>query len=771
MPRALRSLCAAVAALAVLAVATGARADDLLVLKDGRRIAVRRLARRDGQVLLETTRGERFAVPEDQVVSPPLDSIPMAEAPSATATAEQLLVLKDGRRIPVRRLGRRDGTVLFETMRGETFSVREDQVASPPVASIPVVGGAAPASDVREQTLVLKDGRRIQVLRLARRGGLVLFQTTRGEAFSAPEDQVVSPPLDTIPSLDAATPVPMPVPMPSPAPEPAPEATPAPTATPAPPVPGRPAEPDFVPVRTRWDLPFPSDPRWPRGRPLDPYNQNVLKGDRPIAGESLFLVLTGVLESPFEVRNLPAGSGVSAERAGSQEFFGQYGQLFTSPRASVSAELFKGQTAFRPKTFALKVTGAFNLSYLRADERNAVHIDPREGRTRRRTDAALEEAFAEAKLADLSPNFDVLSVRAGIQPFVSDFRGLVFSDTNLGARLFGNASSNRWQYNLAAFSLLEKDTNSDLNTFESRHQRVYVANVYHQDTFTHGYTLQASYHRSEDRASDEFHYDQNGFLVRPARIGTPRLHDLTANYLGFAGDGHLGRLNVSHAAYYAFGTDEDHPLGGHQDIRAGMAALEASIDRDWTRWKATVFYASGDDDPTDGTARGFDSIYDSSNFAGGPFSFWVRSGIALTQTAVLLKAPGSLLPDLRASKFEGQASFVNPGLLLAGIGLDADLTPKLRGIVNANYLRFDKTETLDLLLFQPGLRKSIGIDLGAGVVYRPWLSENVVITAGVTGLLPGAAFEDLYTSTCATGACGSGSKKLFNAFAVVKLTY
>jgi len=182
-------------------------------------------------------------------------------------------------------------------------------------------------------------------------------------------------------------------------------------------------------------------------------------------------------------------------------------------------------------------------------------------------------------------------------------------------------------------------------------------------------------------------------------------------------------------------------------------------------------YASGDDDPLDGKGKGFDSIYDNSNFAGGPFSFWVRSGIALTQTAVLLKAPGSLLPDLRSNKFEGQANFVNPGIMIAGLGLDADLTPKLRGIVNANYLRFDKTGNLDLLLFQPGIRKNIGLDLGAGFLYRPLLNENIVITAGVTGLIPGSGFEDIYTSSCATGVCGSGNKKLWNAFAVIKLTY
>jgi len=126
MARATRLLSAV---LVLWAMAAVARADDVLVLKDGRRIAVTRLARREGQVLFETTRGERFSVPEDQVVSPPLSSIPQADAPaSATTATEQTLVLKDGRRIQVRRLGRREGMVLFETTRGEAFSVPEDRL-------------------------------------------------------------------------------------------------------------------------------------------------------------------------------------------------------------------------------------------------------------------------------------------------------------------------------------------------------------------------------------------------------------------------------------------------------------------------------------------------------------------------------------------------------------------------------------------------------------------------------------------------------------------
>jgi len=543
--------------------------------------------------------------------------------------------------------------------------------------------------------------------------------------------------------------------------------------TPAPPQ-EQPPPPDFEegfePLPDRWEIPYPDSPRTVKGRLRDPYNQNILKGDRPIIGNSIFFVFTATLETPFEGRVLPVASGVSADDPDSLGFFGSGRQLFTSPKAILSAELFKGQTAFRPKDWAVKVTPVFNLNYLRVQENSLVNIDVREGITRRRNDFGLEEAFGEVKLADLSHQFDTLSLRAGIQPFVSDFRGLIFSDFNLGARLFGNASSNRWQYNLAFFDLLEKETNSELNTFERREQQVWIANLFRQDFFARGYTISASIHHSREEAS--IHYDSNGFLVRPAKIGTVRPHEIKATYLGISGDGHIGRLNLSHAFYWVFGEDERHPLANRKvDIRAEMAALELSVDRDWMRFKGSFFFASGDGDPLDEKARGFDSIYDSTNFAGGPFSFWNRSAIALTQTGVLLKGPFTLLPDLRSNKFEGQASFVNPGLMLFNLGYDADLTPKLRAILNANYLFFHKTESLERLLFQPGIRKAIGLDLGGGILYRPLLNENIVILAGLTGLFSGAGFDDIYTSECDVPGCGTESRTLANAFCVVKLTY
>ena len=96
-----------------------------------------------------------------------------------------------------------------------------------------------------------------------------------------------------------------------------------------------------------------------------------------------------------------------------------------------------------------------------------------------------------------------------------------------------------------------------------------------------------------------------------------------------------------------------------------------------------------------------------------------------------------MIPSLRSSKTEGQASFVNPGLFLYNLGLDAELTPKLRTTVNVNLVRFQSTETLWRLLFQESVDRAIGMDYSVGVQYRPWLNDNVVITAGVSLFTPG----------------------------------
>jgi hypothetical protein len=487
----------------------------------------------------------------------------------------------------------------------------------------------------------------------------------------------------------------------------------------------------------------------------DPYNQNILKGDfpYPIRGrKDLFFVIGGVSDTLIESRTLPTPSGVSTKRAGSIKFFGDDNQNFFAQNIGVSAELFEGDTAFKPVRQRLKATVIGNLTYLRVQENAIVKPDVREGTTRHTNYVALQELYYERKLRDLSPNYDFVSIRAGSQPFSSDFRGFIFTDTNLGVRLFGNYASNRFQYNLAVFDRREKDTNSGLNRlFERRDQQVAVANVYWQDFLHKGFTEEFSVHYLRDGKS--FKYDRNGILVRPAPVGVFTPHSINAVYLGAAGLGHIGRINVDHAIYGVFGRDSLNPIAGpdpklkgHDSVRiaAGMAALELSIDHDWFRPRLGFFYATGDRNPRDRTAHGFDSIYDNPNFAGGGFSFFNRLGIRLPGSGVSLVERGSLLPDLKSSKDEGQPNFVNPGVQLVTAGVDFDVTPKLKALVTVNYIRLDTTAPIEAVLFQDHISKTLGEDLSIGIRYRPFLNNNVIVVGGAAAFFPGRGFKDIY---------------------------
>ncbi len=187
--------------------------------------------------------------------------------------------------------------------------------------------------------------------------------------------------------------------------------------------------------------------------------------------------------------------------------------------------------------------------------------------------------------------------------------------------------------------------------------------------------------------------------------------------------------------------------GRSVDISAWMAAMEVSVDTDWMRHKLTLFFASGDDDADDDTAKGWDSIVDNPNLFGGPFSYWQRQGFNLGGTAVALKQRLSLIPDLSSNKFLGQSSFVNPGIFIAGIGEEWELTPKTRLFANLNYLLFVETDAISSALVTDGISREIGWDLSLGMEYRPLLTDNLRLTAGLGILLPGAGFKDIYRTT------------------------
>ncbi len=512
----------------------------------------------------------------------------------------------------------------------------------------------------------------------------------------------------------------------------------------------------FVPAEDRWRIGFPDWDRYGKGHPRldgypgvkgaiwDPFNQNVLKGDYPISGQHTFLKLTAKMFSLGEARQLPTPTTPfeATRNPGQGEFFGDPDQWLGVQNYAFAVDLFHGNTSFKPPDWRIRVDAILNFNHLVADELGVVNPDVRAGTGRFRQELALEEWFFEYKLSDTSPYYDFTSVRLGSQPFVSDFRGFVFADINRAVRLFGTRKSNRDQFNLLFFDQTEKDTNSLLNRIdEDRHQNTWIANYYRQDFLFPGHNVMASFHANIDQASTKF--NRNNFLVRPDPVGVFQPHEVRAYYFGLANNGHIERVNVSGALYYVFGVDDLNPIAGRrQDINAYMGALELSYDRDWVRFRTSYFYSSGDPDPNDTQAEGFDGILANPNFAGTEFSYWGRQDIRLF--GVELTNRLSLTPSLRNGKFQGQTNFVNPGLHLFNVGVDADISPKLKLIQNTNFLWFNHTDVLETYLFTGEVRNFIGTDISLGAEYRPYLNNNVLFIAGLSTLVSGDGFDDLF---------------------------
>ena len=526
---------------------------------------------------------------------------------------------------------------------------------------------------------------------------------------------------------------------------------------------------DFIPIPDRWRIGFPSWDRYPSNVPgeypyrpgnwWDPYDQNVLKGDYPILGDHTFFDLTATNDVFWTFKRLPIASGVSTESPNNPNFFGSGDEFTAQENLATSFDLFHGDAGFKPVDWEIRFTPVFNINYLGTNELGIVNVNTQDGTNRTNGHIALQEAFVEYKLADLSPYYDFLSVTAGIQGFTSDFRGFIFSDNDPGVKLFGNFEANRDQWNIAYFRPLEKDTNSGLNTtFTGRDQNICAANFTRQDFLFDGYDMQLDFDYNNDNGHTE--YNDNGFLVRPSLIGTVKPHSVNTAYFGSTSDGHIGRINVSHAFYEAVGTDSFNDIAGHKvNINAQMAALELSYDKDWLRFRTSFFYASGSGNPHGHTASGFDTIADNPNFAGVPFSYFNRVGIGLSGTQVPLINPLSLVPDLR-DKLQGQANFVNPGIFQYNAGVDAKLTPELMTFLNLSYIQFDKVAVLESVLHQNNLGHDVGFDYSAAFRYRPFLIDNVIVTGAFSVLTPSSGFRDIFQA-----------RTLFSSVMGLTLTY
>ncbi len=517
-----------------------------------------------------------------------------------------------------------------------------------------------------------------------------------------------------------------------------------------PPAPNLPRE--FIPSPDRWRLieAFGVNAKW-----WDPYNQNVLKADRPIASPDWFINLAAISDTVLEPRRVPTPiADQASDRPGSNDQFGDGDQLLFNENLILSISLIKGDTAYRPPDLEVRLTTVINYNYTRVEEVGVLNRDPSFGTDRSDYHIAVQEAFLDYHIRNVSDRYDFDSIRVGIQPFSTDFRGFLFQDSQLGIRLFGNRDNNIFQYNLAWFRRLEKDTNSGLNDLAARvrDDDTFIANLYVQDLPMLGFVSQFTVVHNRNFEDDRFFFNKNEFIERPASFGDERTRKYNVTYVGFNGDGHFGRANLTASAYYAIGTDEHNVLNGSNfdqdsDIRAYFIALEPSIDFDWIRIRGSFLYASGDDDPFDDTEEGFAAIFENPQFAGGDTSYWIRQGIPfIGGGGVALTQRNGVLAELRSSKEHGQSNFNNPGIMLIGVGADFDILPELRLTTNINWLHFAETEILETVRNQGTVDSEIGWDLSTALIYRPFDNQNVVLRLSGAALWVGEGFKDIYAT-------------------------
>jgi hypothetical protein len=492
-------------------------------------------------------------------------------------------------------------------------------------------------------------------------------------------------------------------------------------------------------------------------RNLDPYHgNNVLKGDRPLFGEDWFFSLGVISDSTFEARSVPTPvASATPPSKGAIDLPGEPAQSAFTQNLAVETVLYKGDTVFRPPDWEFRFVPVFNLSSVAVEEAGVLKADTTADLRRTEGFVGIQGLFIDKHLRNVSDRYDFDSIRIGIQPITVDFRGFLFQDSPVGVRLFGTRDNNRWQYNFGWFRRIEKDTNSGLNDITEnslsealRDDDVLLFNLYRQDFPTLGFTSQIALVHNRNRESEHNFIDDNGFLTRPAAMGLQKNREYDVTYIGYNGDGHIGRWNLTASAYYAFGEESPATFADwNSDISAAFAAIELSRDFDWLRVKASGIYGSADEDPFDNRSTGFDAIFENPLIAGADMSFWIRQAIPLIGGGrVAISGQNAVLNSLRPNKGQRQSNFTNAGMALFGLGADADITPKLRASLHANQLFFVDTAVLEAARNQDEIRRRIGVDISLSLFYRPFTSQNVVLRAAGSLLVPQQGYKDLFGS-------------------------
>src|SRR3546814_14643853 len=105
--------------------------------------------------------------------------------------------------------------------------------------------------------------------------------------------------------------------------------------------------------------------------------------------------------------------------------FGDTNQVVFNQNLITSLVFIKGDTAYKPPDYEIRITPVFNYNKVEVEERRILYINPERGTEREDKFVGWQELFIAKHLRNVSDRYDFDSIRVGIQPFSSDFRGFL----------------------------------------------------------------------------------------------------------------------------------------------------------------------------------------------------------------------------------------------------------------------------------------------------------------------------------------------------------
>ena len=436
----------------------------------------------------------------------------------------------------------------------------------------------------------------------------------------------------------------------------------------------------FVPVEDRWRIGFPEWDRYGKGHPLarrlsrtspgrmlDPFNQNVLKGDYPIIGQHTFLDVTAheparssraaqVPTADDAVREHRAARSRRSSSASPNQFF------YHATSSSLSFDLFHGDAAFKPVDWRVKLTPIFNVNHLvgRGARRRQPERPPG-ARTRTRDVLRARGVVRRDEARRPQPR---LRLRLG--PGSARSRSSATSAASSSPTSTAACASSARATPTATSSTSptsdqpEKDTNSELNTFDDRaaehgHRQLLPAGLHLARL--HGAGQRPLQPRPAERSSSTRTTSWSG----PTRSASSSRTSSTSSTSAGPATGTSTASTSRTQFYWVLGRDSLNPMAnrrqddqrpdgrGRAVVRPRLGAVPhvVLLGLRRRRHRTTATPPASTRSSTTRTSPAASSATGSGSRSGSSASTWCSGS--------------SLVPDLRSSKIQGQTQLRQPG--------------------------------------------------------------------------------------------------------------